>query len=167
MPHKSDLFVLKQRCTELFNDHVTRSTLPTPYKGIYEWGKALGTRRWLAAGQLVKIIEPLITRAGWGALRFLQYAGDIGMIVGKCDRHMQVGVWMVQFADGYIQPFPRDRLIADPDLVNSPRIGTSAAYFLNQSGEDDPQPGSESEDKAAHQAEIAAYVDPFEAGSQS
>jgi hypothetical protein len=93
------------------------------------------------------------------------------MIVGKCDRNMVVGTWMVQFADETINPFPRDRIFAwEPTVYPgctdmNPRTDTSAYLFL-QGIPESPSTGGSAEDKAKHAAEIASYVDPFEVASR-
>lgn len=159
---------LTRHCIDLFNDKLTKSVLPKLYSGVYEWGKDINPGRRLKAMQLVRVVTSLTSRPGWGATRFQSYAGDMGIIVGRCERIQNVSVWLVQFADGVIGPFPYNRLLPASSCSGwEPMEGTSAHTFLDNYYSA-PAPAKQEFDKEAKvpcQAEIDAYVDPFEAGS--
>jgi hypothetical protein len=131
-------------CIKLFDKVIERDDLPKPYPGTYKWANELGHEAIFDESIPVRIVKPLNNRISYMADWWKSHEGDVGIVVGRCQRPASLTLWMVQFPNGDIMPYPYLALIMDE------RIVIDGSYTVPSETPPENKP----------------FTDPFEAGSK-
>jgi hypothetical protein len=98
-------------CIRLFDNAVNTDNLPKPYPGIYTWANELGHEGVSVASEPVRIVFTIQDCIGYIAAYWKIHEDDVGIIVGRCARPITPLLWMVQFPNGDIMPYPSKYII--------------------------------------------------------